>query len=169
MHWKKLMDPKEFLFAHDLEGRDVTVEFTNVIGGELEGEKGRKTKKPIAMIKVKPGNPPKKLALNATNCKTIQQLTGSDQVEDWAGVRVTLFPTTTQFGGETKDCIRIRPYHPRDGKGSKGGGKPDLTQAIAEKMADDAEGASAERSTNAEPDAEEQRLIAEAEGKANRG
>lgn len=111
-HWKKLMDPKDMLFAYDLDGRDVTITIEKVTGGELTGEQGRKTKKPIAHIAGKT----KKLALNNTNCQTIEQLTGTNDYEQWKNVRVTLFPTTTNFGGKTVECIRIRPYHPKGTK-----------------------------------------------------
>jgi len=135
MHWKKLMDPKEFLFAHDLDGRDVTVEFEHVTGGELSGDQGRKTKKPIAKIKGKP----KKLALNSTNCKVIEALYGTPDTDKWAGIRVTLYPTTTSFGGQTMDCIRIRPTLPKargDAPKSDAKGKDvrALSDQIAEKM-----------------------------------
>lgn len=134
-HWKKLMDPKDMLFAYDLDGRDVTVTISHVTGGELTGEQGRKTKKPIAHIKGKT----KKLALNNTNCATIEQLYGTSDVEQWKDIRVTLFPTTTSFGGKTVECIRIRPYLPK-GSGSKTRRDEgdDLTQQIADKMADQA-------------------------------
>lgn len=131
-HWKKLMD-KEMLYAFDLDGRDVTVTIEKVLGGELTGEQGKKTKKPVAHIKGKT----KKLALNVTNCTTIEQLTGTSDYEKWTNIRVTLFPTTTQFGTKTVDCIRIRPYLP-DSK-SKGPGKEatgkDFTQQLADEMA----------------------------------
>lgn len=118
-HWKKLMDPKDMLFAYDLDGRDVTVTISHITGGELTGEQGRKTKKPIAHIAGKP----KKLALNNTNCQTIEQLTGTSDYEKWRGVRVTLFPTTTNFGGKTVECIRIRPYHPKEKEDRAGKGR----------------------------------------------
>ncbi len=121
-HWKKLMDPKEMLFAYDLNGQDVTVTFERVTGGELTGEQGRKTKKPIAHLR----GTPKKLALNNTNCATIEQLTGTPDVEKWSGIRVTLFPTTTSFGGKTVECIRIRPYLPREKSGGKNGKGKDV-------------------------------------------
>lgn len=107
-HWKKLMDEKELLYAFDLNGKDVTLEIDKVTGGELIGENGRKTKKPVASFK----GTTKKLALNTTNCKTIVQLYGSNETNDWAGKRITLFATTTEFGGKTMDCIRIRPSLP---------------------------------------------------------
>ncbi len=111
-HWKQLMD-KEYLFAHDLsdkdgKDRDVTVEIVEVIGGELKGESGKTDKKPVAILK----GTKKKLALNATNCSTIEQLYGTADYTKWAGKRITLFPTTTTFGRKTVPCIRIRPNIP---------------------------------------------------------
>lgn len=138
-HWKKFMD-KELLGAHDLDGRDITVTIESVSGGEVTGNGNKKNKKPIATLR----GTPKKLALNATNCKVIEQLAGTPDVEKWRGVRVTLWPTTTQFGGQTVDCIRIRPYPPKDKPGGKGGkgGAPnagdELTERIAEEMAKNA-------------------------------
>lgn len=126
-HWKKLMDEKELLYAYDLDGKDVTLEIEKVTGGELVGEQGRKTKKPIASFK----GTAKKLALNTTNCKQIVSLYGSNEVNDWVGKRVTLFPTTTEFGGKVMDCIRIRPMIPAPAakKGDPGLPVPAKTEA----------------------------------------
>lgn len=117
-HWKKFMD-KELLGAWDLDGRDVTVVIAEVTGGELSNGT-KKNKKPVATIKSRDGRPlGKKLALNATNCKVLTQLAGSPDVDKWRGMPIVLFPTTTQFGGETVECIRIRPYPPKDTKERK--------------------------------------------------
>jgi hypothetical protein len=161
-HWKKLMDPKDWLFAFDLEGRDVTVTITHVVGGELTGEHNKKSKKPVAHLK----GTKKKLALNVTNCKTIQQLTGTGEVEEWKDLRVTLFPTTTNFGGDTVDCIRIRPMHPapvdsKSGNNKRNGSSraeqrepatagAELTDAIADKMRE--QGATVPRDPDADED-----------------
>lgn len=149
-HWKKMMDPKELLAAHDLDGRDVTVTIVDVVGGELNNGT-KKNKKPIASIASGSGRKlDKKLALNPTNCKTIEQLSGSADTDDWKGLRVTLFPTTTPFGNEIKECIRIRPYPPKaNGKAAadadaRGNGDA-LTDRIAEEMAKNADSAPAQR------------------------
>ena len=99
---------KQFLFSYDLQGKDVTVIIDRVVQGELVGQQGRKTKKPLVYFKGKS----KPLALNITNIKTIASLYGSFRVEDWIGKSITLYPTTTNFGSETKDCIRIRVRKP---------------------------------------------------------
>jgi hypothetical protein len=105
-HWKSMMD-RDYIFAFDLNGKDVTVEITRVIAGELVSNGGRKTKKPVAFFKGKE----KGLALNSTNCKTIAALYGNDTTT-WVGKRITLYPTTTTMGGDTVECIRVRPRAP---------------------------------------------------------
>lgn len=118
MHWKRMMD-KELLGAWDLDGRDVTVTIESVSGGEVTGNGNKKNKKPIATLR----GTTKKLALNATNCKTIEQLSGTPETDKWRGMRITLFGTTTTFGGQTVECIRVRPYPPKGSKGRNGNGR----------------------------------------------
>ncbi len=101
---------KEWLFAYDLNGKDVTVTIEKVVGGEVIGEGGKKSKKPIvSFVGAK-----KRLALNVTNGTTIASLYGKD-VSAWKGKRITLYPTTTKFGSETRECIRVRPKVPGTG------------------------------------------------------
>lgn len=107
-HWKALFDPSDFLFAHDLNGKDATVQIERVSAGQIQGEKGRKNNKPVVQFKGKT----KRLALNKTNSRIIAKLYGND-VEQWAGKWITIYPTTTDFGGETVDCIRVRPKVPQ--------------------------------------------------------
>lgn len=102
------MFDRDYIFAFDLDGRDVTVTISKVVAGELTGEGGRKSKKPIMFFEGKD----KGLAINKTNGKTIASMYGNDTTK-WIGERITLYPTTTQMGGETKDCIRVRPRIPQ--------------------------------------------------------
>lgn len=122
-HWKSMMD-RDFIFAFDLDGRDVVVTIARVEAGSLTSSGGRKTKKPILYFEGKE----KGLALNATNSKAIAALYGN-YTEKWIGKQITIYPTTTQMGGETVECIRVRPTAP---KGSRG--KASLTEQIAEEM-----------------------------------
>lgn len=111
-----MMD-RDLLFAFDLGGQDKTLTIDRVTGGELTGPGGKKSKKPLCHFR----NVPKPLGLNATNCKTIAAMYGND-TDGWAGKRITLYPTTTQMGGETVECIRVRPRVPP--APSAKGGKP---------------------------------------------
>lgn len=108
MHYKTMFDDSEMLFAHDLNGREATVQIKRVYAGELVGEKGRKSRKPFVEFVGKA----KKLALNKTNGKVIGKLYGGE-TDNWAGKWITLYPTTTDFGGEVVDCIRVRPVAPK--------------------------------------------------------
>lgn len=104
----RTMFDSDYLYAFHLAGREVTVEIARVTGGEVTGQGGKKSRKPVAYFKGKD----KPLALNKTNCKTIAAMYGTD-VAKWVGKRVTIYPTTTNFGNETVDCIRVKPGIPR--------------------------------------------------------
>jgi hypothetical protein len=102
------MFDREHLGAWDLAGRDVTVTISTVRPGSVGGHKGRKKdRKPIISF----AKTEKTLCCNVTNAKTIAGMYGPD-VREWVGKRITLYPTTTTFGAETVDCIRIRPVVP---------------------------------------------------------
>lgn len=100
---RKMYD-KEFLYAYDLEGRDITVKIERVVAGKLTGTGGKSTKKPVLYFK----GTSKGLGLNITNARVIAALYGGFDSELWIGKRITLYPTQTQFGAQTMDCIRIR-------------------------------------------------------------
>jgi hypothetical protein len=114
MHWKAMME-RDYLYAFDLQGKDVTLTIDKVTGGTLVGTGGKKTKKPLCFFRE--GQSGKPLALNSTNCKTIAALYGND-TDQWVGKRITIFPTTTQFGGDEVECIRVRPRVPPE-KGAR--------------------------------------------------
>lgn len=108
---RKMFD-KAYIYAYDLEGRDVTVTIERVTGGTLVGTGGKSNKKPILFFK----GTEKGLALNVTNARVIAGLYGGFESDKWIGKRITLYPTTTTFGSQTVECIRIRPTIPK-GKG----------------------------------------------------
>ncbi len=121
MDVRKLYD-KAYIYSYDLEGKDVTVTIERVTGGTLVGTGGKSNKKPVVYFK----GSEKGLALNITNARVIAGLYGGFDSESWLGKKVTLYPTTTTFGSQTVDCIRIRPLIP---KGKNGGTiRPDVPQ-----------------------------------------
>lgn len=87
----------------------MTVTIEDVQAGEIVGDNGRKTKKPI----IKFVNKSKKFIANVTNCRTISTLYGP-KVETWKGKRITLYPTITRDpkGSGDVECIRVRPKEP---------------------------------------------------------
>lgn len=108
--YRSLYD-KDFIGAWDLkDDKDVTVLITKVIGGNLTGQGGRKTKKPIVYMK----GTEKGFAVNATNGKTIAAMYGK-HIEEWVGKRITLYKSSTRDpnGGDAEvECIRVRPRVP---------------------------------------------------------
>jgi|SRR6185436_2027150 len=115
MDYRTMFD-SEYLGAWDLP-RDVTVTIATVKAGQLVGEKGRTAKKPIITFVGKQ----KGFAANKTNCKTIAAMYGTN-TKDWIGKKITLYATTTEFGGKQMDCIRVRPQVPAAAKRAQNGG-----------------------------------------------
>jgi|SRR5687768_8131690 len=73
--------------------------------------KGEEKKQPLIRFK----GVPLPFALNKTNGATVEQLYGRNP-KAWIGKRLTLYPTQTQVGRNTVDCIRVRNQAPT-GKG----------------------------------------------------
>jgi hypothetical protein len=104
----RTMFEKDFLYAYMLQGKEHTLEIERVKGGEVTGEGGKKTKKPLCFFKGKK----KPLALNVTNCRTVAAMYGV-HTEQWIGKPITIYATTTEWAGKTVDCIRVRQGIPR--------------------------------------------------------
>ncbi len=108
-HYKSMYD-RNYLYSFDLGDRDVVVEIAKVEQGKLQQPGTTKTtKKPVVFFRGREQGPG--LVLNATNGKTIAKLYGND-TREWIGKAVTLYATTTKFGPETVECIRVRPSKP---------------------------------------------------------
>lgn len=108
----ELMFPSDYLSAVEFKGRDVTLTVTGVKMEELKMKGGKAESKPVLTFK----ETKKKLVCNKTNADSIAQMYGTEATA-WVGKRVTLFPTKTQCGRDTVDCIRVREKVP-------GGAKP---------------------------------------------
>ena len=93
--------PSNYLKASDLKGKAVVVTIRSV---ELEEVGRTKERKPVLYFQGKE----KGIVLNRTNSKKIAELAGSQDTDDWHGVEVAIYPTETEFGGETVECIRIK-------------------------------------------------------------
>ena len=93
--------PSQFLKASDLKGMEVTVAIDRV---DYEPVGRDKEMKAVLYFQGKA----KGLVLNKTNATKIVQLTASPVTEEWEGFKLKLYPTETQYGGDTVDCIRIK-------------------------------------------------------------
>lgn len=116
----RLLFPTEYLAAPDLRGKDVDLTISSVTAEMLKSANGEEKKGVIYFRELhqhaeKTGEKEKRLVLNKTNMKTIAAMHGYEGNE-WAGKRITLFPTTCSAFGETVDCIRVRPTEPKQEK-----------------------------------------------------
>jgi hypothetical protein len=94
--------PSKFLCAGDLNGKPITLTIARAPLETLKNKNGEETKTVLYFKGAK-----KALPLNRVNWDKCADICGDDS-GDWEGRRVTLYPTTTQFGSEVVDCIRIK-------------------------------------------------------------
>ena len=126
MDYRAMFD-REHIGAWDIAGRDVTVVISKVRAGQLVGEGGRKSKKPIIHFQGKE----KTFAANKTNCKIIAAMYGTD-TRQWVGKRITLYATTTEMAGQVVDCIRVRPQVPNGAPGKAEPEQPEPDEESAD-------------------------------------
>jgi hypothetical protein len=111
--YRAYFDSSVFRVWH-LEGKPRTYKITRV--KRLESEfKGKTRLQPLLFLVDRDGVVPLPLALNKTNAKTVASLYGT-KTSAWVGKLITLFPTTTDVGGKTEECIRIRNEDPSQRK-----------------------------------------------------
>ena len=94
--------PGRFLKADLFKGAKVTLTIKNIDIEELIGENNKTKSEWVVKIKERP----LQLVLNKTNGFCLYRMFGSDP-HSWIDKRITIYPTTTKFGRETLDCIRI--------------------------------------------------------------
>ena len=93
--------PSHYLKASDLGDAQPVVTIDRV---EIEAVGRDKEMKPVVYFQGKE----KGIVLNKTNSKKIAQIASSPDTDDWRGVKVILYATETEFGGETVECIRVK-------------------------------------------------------------
>lgn len=107
-HWKEAL-PGDYLGAYSLNGQDVVVTIQSAMKEIITGANGKKEECLVLHFK----EPIMDMVCNRTNAKTITKVLNSPFLEDWAGKKIQLYPTTTRFGGEIVECIRIREKAPK--------------------------------------------------------
>jgi len=105
------MFDRDYIGTWDLMGKDVTKTIARVEAKKLRNKNAANTK-PVIFFK----GAAKGFALNKTNGKTIAAMYGTN-TDEWIGKAITIYATTTTFGSDTVECIRVRPSIPR-GKAS---------------------------------------------------
>lgn len=84
----------------------------------LEGDKTKKCKDLFntayfAEAEIRKGEKLKPMILNATNSRTMKNLSGSAFIDDWAGTQITVYvDPSVRMMGETVEGLRISPEKP---------------------------------------------------------
>lgn len=100
--------PSDYLKASDLQGRDVTVTIANWTMEKFnDPQKGEQDK-----VIIKFQGKEKRLVLNVTNGNTIVGMYG-DEMNEWIGKAITLFPTQVDYQGRQVEAIRVRLHPPQ--------------------------------------------------------
>jgi hypothetical protein len=93
--------PSPFLKAADLGGAELLL-IIKTVQPEPVG-RSRELKPVIYFYDRAKG-----LVLNRTNARAITAITNSKDTNTWPGTKVVLYPTLTEFAGETVQAIRVK-------------------------------------------------------------
>lgn len=107
-HWKRLVNP-DYLGAYSLDGKDRILTIGGVAVETVVGPNGKKEDCPVCRFRENE----KPMILNRTNMKMIEKIYKTPIIENWAGKQIQIYPTTTKFGGDVVECLRIRPFAPK--------------------------------------------------------
>lgn len=94
------MFPSKYVAEADLGGQERIMVMRAIAFEEVGKEKDRK---PVLYFE----KAQKGLVLNKINTRKIESLYGTD-TDDWMGHPIALYPSETDFQGETVACIRVR-------------------------------------------------------------
>jgi len=112
-HYRKAFDSPYLSSADIVEPTVLTISHVR-----LEPDRTKKTKDLFNTAyfvekEIRHGEPLKPMILNAGNSKTMKALTRSAFIDDWNGVRVTIYVDgNVRFGKETVEGLRISPHQP---------------------------------------------------------
>lgn len=112
-HFRKAFDSPYLSSADIVEPTALTVAYVR-----LEVDHTKKTKDLFNTAhfvekELRPGEKLKPMILNATNSKTMRNLTGSAFIEDWVNVNVTVYvEPNVKFGRESVEGLRISSKAP---------------------------------------------------------
>lgn len=108
--FRKYMD-KSFLGSWDIpDGSDLVLTIDRVAQDEVQNDSG-KQKKLTLHFKERDYKP---MICNTTNATAISQAYGSTKVEDWLDRKIAIYKATINAFGQTQECLRVRPYAPRE-------------------------------------------------------
>src|SRR5262249_33674811 len=131
--------PSRFFKAADLKNGRLTVKISEVV---MESIMDGEDDQPVVYFE----GQAKGLVLNVTNWNMLEELSGSDESDDWTGLTIALYVTNVDFQGRRVPAIRIAPK-PSGGTGGARAQKPLL---LADKV-DEPENDCGENDPDTEP------------------
>lgn len=109
-HWKKLHNP-DYLGAYAFQPNEEKI--ATIREAKVDQVTGSGGKREDCMVVYFTDHNLKPLIANVTNSKAIAKVAGSDYIEDWAGVSITLYTTEVQAFGDTVQAVRVRSKAPK--------------------------------------------------------
>lgn len=117
MHWKNLAN-YDYLGAYSLEGtktKEVSLTIKSIKVERVTAEGGKSDdcivayfeEQRVGDVVVKP------MVLNKTNCKTIEKLYNTGEIEEWVGKVITIYSTTTKMARDIVACLRVKNEVPK--------------------------------------------------------
>ena len=114
-HWKTMAN-YDYLGAYSLDGiaKEVTLTIASVKKELVKGEGGMTDECIVASFEEKNvgGVIVKPMILNKTNCKIIEKVYGTGDVEQWIGKSIIIYSTTTRFQRDIVPCLRVKEEKP---------------------------------------------------------
>ena len=107
--WKTLVDWQS-LSSSSMAEEEQTLTIKSINKEEIVSNNGRKDFVPVCrfMEDVPP------MALNKTNMRSLEAMTGSDKIEDWYGKKIVVYvQKNIKFGKELVSGLRIKPIPKR--------------------------------------------------------
>lgn len=115
MHWKNLAN-YDYLGAYSLEGvaPEITLTIKSIKKERVTANGGASEDCIVAYFEETnvDGVVVKPMVLNKTNCKTIEKVYETGDVEDWIGKQIIIFATTTKFARDVVPCLRVKNEKP---------------------------------------------------------
>lgn len=109
-HWKKLTNPN-YLGSYAFQpGEEKPVTISRVCTEEVTNPAEPEKKESCIVAYFQ--QPEKPLILNKTNCKAIERITGTPDIEQWPGAGIILCVQKVPAFGELVEAVRIRPVKP---------------------------------------------------------
>jgi hypothetical protein len=121
--------PSKYLKCADLHGKPIAVTIERASFETLKSPEGKEQNKIVLSFR----GAKKALPLNLTNFESCEEICGVD-TDNWPGHTIELYPTKTQMGGKTLDCIRIR--HPEQREFKEPPQPPQPKPTLAEEVDD---------------------------------